>query len=184
MAGRPLYNPEPDTFVAQEVVGDANLRRVRLSDFAVIALLMNIELKVLTTTQVDIFENVFIRGAKPRSARVFEGEPARAPDGTIMCHGDKAYKGSTNEPPGPWTIKNVSTCAGYTAWVSKITQSAADLVSRGANVARKNEPMPDPAVLAAANAVALKPMNLKPKPGSSVSSKGATAAKRVNSSKY
>jgi hypothetical protein len=162
MASRPLYNPDPDFFVAREIVLNASMRRVRLSDFAVIALLMNIQLKILTTAQVDIFENVFIRGAKPRAARVFEGEPARAPDGTIMSHGNGIYAGNSEEAAGPWTIYNVSTCPGYPGWMAKITQSAADLIARGADIARKNEPMPDPAALAAANAVVLKKMNIKP----------------------
>ena len=43
--------------------------------------------------------------------------------------------------------------------------------------------MLDPAVLAVANAVALKLINLKPKPRLSISSKRAIAAKRVNSPK-
>lgn len=42
MASRPLWDPDPQTFVALDAAKNKDLRRVRLSDFAVIAFAMNI----------------------------------------------------------------------------------------------------------------------------------------------
>jgi hypothetical protein len=63
MASRPLWDPDPQTFVALDAAKNKDLRRVRLSDFAVIAFAMNITGGQLTKGVVDIFENVYVRGA-------------------------------------------------------------------------------------------------------------------------
>jgi hypothetical protein len=159
MASRPLYDPDPDTFVARDIVKDLSMRRVRLSDFVVVALQINIRAGVIKHAEADVFENVFVRGAKPRLIRVHEGHPARAPDNSIMSHLDAAYPGSTGEAAGPYSTQDVETCAGYETWLKRITQSEEDLVARGIDVSRKNQPLPDPATLEEANALVLKKMS-------------------------
>jgi len=38
IASQPLYNPDPNTFIARDVVKELSMHCVRLSDFAVVAL--------------------------------------------------------------------------------------------------------------------------------------------------
>ena len=163
MASRPLYNPDPDTFVAKDLVSMQDMQRVRLSDFVVIALQINIQEGKVRLAEVDLFENVYIRGAKPCLSCVTEGHPACAPDNTIMSHEDRAYPGSTGKPAGPWTTKTVKDCPGYDEWLKRIIQSAQDLYARGVDIQRKNMLLPDPADLAVANALVLMPMKRKAK---------------------
>lgn len=152
MASRPLYDPDPNTFVPRDVVQQKTLRRVRLSDFAVITLQLNIQNGHLSKAAVDIFETVYVQGAKPRSARVHEGRPALAPDGSIMSMNGIGYPGGSGLPAGKWTTENVKDCPGYEEWLAQLVQTEGEMVARGFPVERKNEPMPNRADLAVANA--------------------------------
>jgi hypothetical protein len=163
MASRPLYDPDPNTFVARDIIKELSMRRVRLSDFAVVALQINIREGFIKHAEADIFENVFIRGARPRATRIHEGRPSRAPDNSIMSHLGVAYPGSTDEAAGAFSTQDVRNCTGYEAWVKRITQSEEDLVARGVDVRMKNQPLPDPAALEVANAYVLKKMNIRRK---------------------
>jgi hypothetical protein len=149
MAGRPLYDPDPDTFVARDVVTRRDLRRVRLSDFAVVTFQMHIQTGLLNKVAVDIFENVYIRGAKVRVTRLHEGRPALAPDGTVMSMGGFAYPGSTSQIAGQWNTENVKNCPGYDTWIARLTQDENQMVGRGLNLSAKNTPFPNKHDLAA-----------------------------------
>jgi hypothetical protein len=151
MASRPLWDPNPQTFVAQDAVKNKDLRRVRLSDFAVIAFAMNITGGHLTKGAVDIFENVYVRGAKPRRTRLHEGHPALAPDGTVMSMDGIAYPGDTGQPAGQWNTTNVDKCPGFANWVAQLRQSSAEMVANGHNIGVKNMPLPDEEELEDAN---------------------------------
>jgi len=85
--------------VAKEVVHKRELRHIQLSDFAVVALYLNIKESLTTKATVDMFENVYVRGAKPRLARIYKGRPALAPDGTVLSMDGVGYLGSTKKPP-------------------------------------------------------------------------------------
>ena len=113
MASRLLYDPDPDTFVAEDLLSRDDMRRVCLSDFVVIALQIGIQEGTIRAAKVDMFENVYTCGAKPCLSRKTEGHPARAPDGTIMWHNERQYPGNTGEYPGRWTTENVKDCVGY-----------------------------------------------------------------------
>jgi len=153
MASRPLYNPDPDTFVAQDAVKDRTLRYVRLSDFAVLAFNMNIWSGQVNKAAVDMFENVYVRGAKPRLSRVHEGRPALAPDGTVMSIGGIAYPGSSGQRVGQWHPDNVKGCPGYQQWITQLTQTEAQIVARGYDADEKNKPLPDANDLATASSL-------------------------------
>lgn len=152
MSSRPLYDPDPDTFVARDAVTERDLRRVRLSDFAVVTLQMHIQTCLLSKVAVDIFENVYVRGAKIRVTRLHEGRPALAPDGTVMSMGGVAYPGSTGQAAGQWNTENVKDCPGYDIWLAQLTQDEGQMVARGLSLSAKNTPFPNEHDLLAANA--------------------------------
>ena len=158
MASRPLYNPNPSTFVGRDVVKDKELRRVRVSDFVVVALQIHIDNNIITKAAVDIFETVYVRGAKPRLTRVHEGEPALAPDGTVLSMNNVPYPGSSGLAAGPWTTANVKDCDGYDAWLKRILQTEEQMVAAGNNANEKNMPRPEDDDLATANAYQPPPM--------------------------
>jgi len=152
MASRPLYDPDPDTFVPQDVVQQRDLRRVRLSDFAVVALQLNIKNGHISKAAVDLFENVYVRGAKPRTTRVHEGRPALAPDGSVMSMNGDAYPGASQQPAGKWNIENVHDCPGYKDWLAKLTQTESEMEASGFPISSKNCPFPSKEDLDTANA--------------------------------
>jgi hypothetical protein len=142
MASRPLYDPAPANFVARDVLRTHDLRRVRLSDFAVVAFHMLTKTGHVSKAAVDMFENVYVRGAKPRVMRLHEGQAALAPDGTVMSIGSIAYPGSSRQKAGEWDTDNVQDCPGYQAWLAQLQQSEEQMVARGHAAAQKNAPPP------------------------------------------
>lgn len=175
MASRPLYDPSPSTFVAEDLVKQKELRRVRLSDFAVVALHLNIKAGTVTKAAVDMFENVYVRGAKVRATRVHEGRPALAPDNTVISMNGAAYPGKSGQPAGEWNTENVKDCEGYDNWIAAITQSEKTMVERGFRPGRKNQPFPAQDLLTEANSCVLSPVKKEPakKASASKPEKGA-----------
>ena len=159
MASRPLWDPDPETFVAQAAVGSQDLRRVKLSDFVVMALEINRLEKRLSKAEIDVFESVYVRGANVRSSRKHEGRPALAPDGTVMSMREVAYIGNGEHQAelGHWTPLTVKECEGYKEWLARIVQTQEDLRKRGIDLAQTNAPLPDKEALAEANAYVPKP---------------------------
>ena len=152
LMSRPLYNPDPNTFVIRDIILQKDLRRVRLSDFAVVAFAMGIKCGAVTKTQVDIFESVYVRGAKVRALRKHEGRAALAPDGTVMVMGGEVYCGGSGQPGGQWTPDTVDQCAGYDDWIKRLLQTEDDMANRSIAQNLKNAPFPSQQEIDEANA--------------------------------
>lgn len=134
MLSRPLWDPSPSTFVVTEAVKMNALRRVRLSDFVIIAFEMAIRTGTVTKKAVDMFESVYVRGAEVRHLRkqdrsLHEGSPALAPDGTVMKHDGVAYPGSSVIEAGEWTTNTVWKCRGYYDWLADLLKTTDDLTA-------------------------------------------------------
>jgi hypothetical protein len=59
MASRPLFDPEPENFVANETIKDAMLKICRLSDFVVVAFAVLVKETYLLPEDVKGFTTVF-----------------------------------------------------------------------------------------------------------------------------
>jgi hypothetical protein len=159
--GRPLFDPNPDTFVAKRAVADYELRRCHLSDFVVVAFQVLIAEGHLTKKQVDIFETDYVRGAKLRASRKHDGQDARAPDNTIITWGSVGFSGAEGGDPGPWSVETLKEAPGYADWLKKLKQTDEDVEAKGGIV---NEPLPAPEEVRKANeyvAIPMKPKSTK-----------------------
>jgi hypothetical protein len=151
-ASRPLFDPLPATFVAEEALANKDLHRCRLSDFVVVAFLILVKEGKIKLRDVVNFETVFNERRKIRVLRVHEGQPALAPDGTVLAMDDGPYSGSTDLDEGPWTLENVKECPGYADWFKCLSQTASDLLTQGIHPRDINNPLPSQDELNKANA--------------------------------
>ncbi|RDW59687.1 hypothetical protein BP6252_12774 [Coleophoma cylindrospora] len=175
---RPLWDPDPEYFVAKEALNDAarplsdprSIKRVNISDFLIVAFAVLIKEKYITITQVDKFETVYVAGARVRQARKtipkeYRGRAARAPDAkhSIIKIREKVgiktvdilYSGSEDvgeeEAAGMWDLENIQDCPGYAQWVEELKRAAAVLFAKGYHNDQMNTPFSSPAALAYAN---------------------------------
>ena len=103
-----------------------------------------------------------MRGAKVRDARLHQGRPALAPDGTVMGmrREDGAPievycgNGSHGYEMGPWTVENVHACPGYAAWLRGLRQSVQAVRNANPGIGERmiGGPWPSERALVKANA--------------------------------
>ncbi|RDW65400.1 hypothetical protein BP5796_10092 [Coleophoma crateriformis] len=175
---RPLWDPDPEYFVAKEALNDAarplsdprSIKRVKISDFLIVAFAVLIKEKYINITQVDKFETVYVIGARVRQARKtipkeYRGRAARAPDAkhSIIKIREKVgirtidipYSGSEDvgeeEAAGMWDLENIRDCPGYAQWVEELKRTAAAFFAKGYRRDQMNAPFPSPGALAHAN---------------------------------
>ena len=90
---RQLYDPVPGSVTAKDLVQMEFRKKKHLSDWAVGALLLAIQNGEITKVKADLFQTVFVRGAKPRKTRVHAGEPFLGPGGELMTIAGIEYAG-------------------------------------------------------------------------------------------
>jgi hypothetical protein len=135
---QPLWDPRIKTFVAKAAVTDSRLRRCRISDYVLGAILFLQQLGHLRLEETVVFEDAFLFGGRIRSARVHAGLPFRAPDDTIMIVRGQPAQGDTMEVGGPWDFTNVHLCQGYDQWMATLRRGVENVEDQG----EVNAPVP------------------------------------------
>ena len=141
LSRRQVYNPIPGTVSATELVEMAHRRKKRLSDWAVGALMLGIQNGEITRKQADIFQSVFVRGAKIRKTREHVGHPFLGPDKEIMTIDGKDYPGDSKvgKNTSRLALEDVRSHPGYDAWFRELFTSAKE----GEGWASEREDSPD-----------------------------------------
>ncbi|RFU29928.1 hypothetical protein B7463_g6403, partial [Scytalidium lignicola] len=138
MQSRPLYDPSPAEANIDKIMSATFTQthyQHRLSDHVMGMLQMAIKTGKITKTKADVFETVFIRGAKPRKHRTHEGHAFLAPDGTAMVMFGVRYGGGENIAAGAWDLDNVGSHSNYHNWLNDLLYGSRG----GRNVAVKEE---------------------------------------------
>ena len=76
---------------------------------------MLIKVGHITKSAVNVFENVYVQGAKVRAMHLHEGHVALALDNTVMSIRSIAYLRSTAQAAGKWNTSNMHNYLGYHA---------------------------------------------------------------------
>lgn len=149
----PLYNPNPGQVHIIEVVGAIRQNRaVRLSDYAFGVLVMAVEEKLLTKTEVaDEMRVDFLPHLKMRSIRTSVGQPFLGPDGlplafdgTVLCGGDAVGVTTSSD----LTFETLGTHNNYQVWLSRLLYTGGapldDAAKKALRVYTKSKPKSAP----------------------------------------
>ncbi|KAJ5040356.1 uncharacterized protein L3040_006012 [Drepanopeziza brunnea f. sp. 'multigermtubi'] len=151
---RPLFDPNPNTVVASLILSKPLYHKCRISDHLILVFLWGRHMGIFTRSQLEKLSSVFTsKDAFTRHIRKHEGNPARAPDGTIMEIDGVGYSGNTREPVGPWDFENVRDCGGYSEWRAGLERTLEDALREGVKSEDFNTPCPGREELEQANAL-------------------------------
>lgn len=84
LAARQTYDPLPGSVTPKELCRMNHRKKKHLSDWAVGCLAYGMQKGIINQYDADIFESVFVRGAKLRKTRLNAGHPFLGPDGEVV----------------------------------------------------------------------------------------------------
>lgn len=97
LEARQTYCPTPGSVTASDLCRMTHRKKKHLSDWAVGCLAYGILTRRITRHQADIFESVFVRGAKLRKTRKCVGDPFLGPDDLVVVVQDVKLVGDDTD---------------------------------------------------------------------------------------